>query len=103
MKETRRIKIITTRRRTLRIQLPAIRAYCPVCEREVETLATTQAAEALGINREVETLAQSQAAEVLEISRQSLDDMIANGLIHTIRTVNGNLRVCKDSLFAPPF
>jgi len=53
MKETRRIKIITTRRRTLRVQFPSIQASiqasiqtpiqasiqngCPICGREVET------------------------------------------------------------------
>ena len=51
----------------------------------------------------METLGQSQAADVLEVGGSILDDMIAAGLIHAILTVSGNLRVCKDSLFAPPF
>jgi len=85
MNQTHKIRITAIRRRILRYQPPAIRALCPICAREVETLA------------------QSQAADVLEVGRQILDDLIAAGLIHAIRTVNGNLRVCKDSLFAAPF
>ncbi len=85
MKQTQRISITTTHRRMLRVRPAPVCAPCSRC------------------GREVETLGQSQAADVLEIGRQILDEMIANGLIHTIQTVNGNLRVCKDSLFAPPF
>lgn len=85
MKQTQRINITTTHRRILRVRPALVSAPCPICCREVETLA------------------QSQAAGVLEVGRQSLDDMIGAGLIHAIRTVNGNLRICKDSLFALPF
>lgn len=53
MKKIRRIKIITTCRRTLRIQPLAIRVRCPVCEREVETPTVAQVAEALGINPQI--------------------------------------------------
>ncbi len=81
MKQSQRIKITTTHRRILRVRPAFVGAHCPIC------------------GGEVETLAQSQAADVLEVSQQVLTEMITTGLIHTIRMVNGNLRVCKDSLF----
>lgn len=82
MKHTRKVKIITARRSSWR-EPPLLRAHCPVCEREVETL----------------TIA--QAVEALEISGQMFDGLIAGGLVHAIRTVSGSFRVCKDSLFSP--
>ena len=81
MKQTRRITITTTHRRILRVRPALIYAPCPICCREVETFA------------------QSQAADVLEVSRQALDGLSAAGLIHAIRTVSGSLRICRDSLF----
>ena len=81
MKQTQRIKITTTHRRILRVRPALICAPCPIC------------------GCQVETLARMQAAEVLEVGRQTLDDLLAAGLIHAIPTVNVNLRVCKDSLF----
>ncbi|MGE0127766.1 MAG: hypothetical protein AB7U82_06785 [Blastocatellales bacterium] len=81
MKETRRIIITATRRRTLRFHVTGLRALCPVCAREVETLGC------------------AQAAEVLEVDGEILDGLIAAGRVHTLRMVSGNLRVCRDSLF----
>lgn len=81
MKQTQRIKITTTQRRILRVQPTRLCAPCPIC------------------GREVETLAQSQAAEVLEVSRQTLGDLMAAGLIHAIPLVSGGWRICRDSLF----
>ena len=81
MKLSQRITVTTTHRRILRVQPARVRAPCPVC------------------GREVETLAQSQAAEVLEISQQALDNLIAAGLIHAIPLVSGGCLICRDSLF----
>ena len=75
-----RMKITTVRRRLVRVRAVALRARCPVCQREVDTLTP------------------SQTAEVLAVGRQSLDGLITRGLIHTMRTVSGSLLVCKDSL-----
>jgi len=63
------------------VQPLVVRAHCPVCEREVETLT------------------QKQAAEVLEMNDQTLAGFIAAGQVHAMRTVSGSVRVCKDSLF----
>ena len=48
MKRARTVKITATRRRTIRLTPPAIRAHCPVCEREVPltSLSVLDAAEA---------------------------------------------------------
>ncbi|HZS06076.1 MAG TPA: hypothetical protein VFD58_14650 [Blastocatellia bacterium] len=81
MKRTRKVTITTTRRRTLRVQ-PAIRARCPVCQHEVETLAT------------------AHAAEVLEIDAETLNRLVAAGRVHAIETVSGSFRVCQESLFS---
>jgi excisionase family DNA binding protein len=74
-----RLKI--TRSRTIELRSIALRAQCRVCEREVETLTTAQAAGALGVDQ------------------LTLDRLIADGSIHAILTVIGRLRVCKNSLF----
>jgi hypothetical protein len=81
MKRARRVKITTTRRRTIRFAPPTIRAHCPVCERQVEMLTVTQ------------------AAEVLEIEARALRQFIADGQVHAVETVSGGFRVCQDSLF----
>ena len=83
MNETRRITVTVTRRRTLRWQIMELQAFCPACAREVETLA------------------RAQAAAILEIDEQQFAGLAATGLVHTLQTVNGKLRVCRDSLFAP--
>ena len=82
MKVTRRLKITVTRHRMQRMKALPVRAVCPVCAREVETLAC------------------AQAAEVLELDGQALAGLIAAGRVHTIQTVSGSHRVCRDSLFA---
>jgi hypothetical protein len=82
MKGMRRVKLTTIRRRRLRLEPPAIRAHCPACGREVETLTA------------------AQAAEVLEIDAPLPSHFIAAGRVHVMRTVSGSLRVCQDSLFA---
>ncbi len=79
MKHTRRVKITTKYKRTLRAP-PLIRAHCPICEREVETLTA------------------AQAADVLEIDNQMLDKLITAGRVHSVHTISGSLRICKDSL-----
>jgi hypothetical protein len=81
MKESRRLIITTTRRRILRLRPLLVCAPCPVC------------------GREVETLAQAQAAEALEINQLMLDGLLAAGRIHAIPTVSGSVRICRDSLF----
>lgn len=82
MKHTRKMKITKVQRQSVRLQPSVVRAHCPVCEREVETLTKTQ------------------AVEVLEVNEPTLNRFIAAGQVHAIRTVSGNFRVCKDSLFS---
>lgn len=81
MKRARTVKITATRRRTIRLTPPAIRAHCPVCEREVGMLTVTQ------------------AAEVLEIQARAFEQLIADGQVHAVETLSGGFRVCQDSLF----
>lgn len=78
MKLTRRLKITVTQHRVLRSA--PVRAVCPVCAREVETLP-------------------AQAAEVLEIDGQVLTGLLDAGRVHAIALPNGGWRVCRDSLF----
>ena len=83
MKQTYRITITTTHRRTLRARpvCAPVYALCPMCGREVETLAP------------------SQATDVLEVSQPALSVLLTAGLIHALPTVSGGLRICCDSLF----
>lgn len=83
MKQVYRITITTTHRRTLRTRpvCAPVCARCPICGREVETLAL------------------SQAADVLAVSRSALNVLLAAGLIHALPTASGSLRICRDSLF----
>lgn len=82
MVRIRKLKITTTYRRTLRFQPPLL-ARCPTCRRQVEALAT------------------AEAAAVLAVDETVVGDLIAAGEIHAIYTVSGHFHICKDSLFAP--
>ncbi|MBA3354996.1 MAG: hypothetical protein H0U18_03475 [Pyrinomonadaceae bacterium] len=78
-----KVRITAVRRRTIRVAAGALpRARCAAC------------------GREVETLTRSQAGEILEVGDQELGAFLAAGRVHTIPTVSGSLRVCKESLFA---
>lgn len=81
MKRKRTVKITTTRRRKLNLAQTVIRVHCQACGREVETLDA------------------AQAAAFLETDAQALSHIVAEGHIHTIQSVSGSLRFCKDSLF----
>lgn len=76
-----KVRITATHRRTVRITPPVLRATCPVC------------------GREVEALTEGRAGEILEVDGRKLGALIASGRVHAIQTVNGGLRVCKESLF----
>jgi hypothetical protein len=76
-----RLKITTTSRRIVRLGVLSLRAQCPAC------------------GRDVEALTRSQAAGVLELDERALERLVADGRVHAIPMVSGNLRVCKDSLF----
>lgn len=80
MKEIR-LKITTTKRRLVRYQPPPVRANCPACAREVNTLDT------------------AQAAAVLEVSQTQFQLLLADATVHALPTVSGSLRICQDSLF----
>lgn len=82
MKSKAAVRITITRRRKFYFQIPLICIHCQVCGREVETLSA------------------SQAAEALEVHPNVLSQMIADGVIHMIRTVSGSLRICRNSLFS---
>jgi hypothetical protein len=75
------VKITTTRRRKLSLAQTVIRVRCPVCGREVEMLDA------------------AQAAAVLEADAETLSQLVAEGRVHTIESVSGSLRICKDPLF----
>lgn len=80
----RRLKISVTRIRRQRLEPAGLRAFCPRCAREVETLAL------------------SHAAEVLEVAADTLHNLLVAGHLHAIETVSGSLRVCRPSLFPQP-
>lgn len=81
MKLTRYLKITVTRSRLLRLSVIPLRAYCPVCVREVEVLGA------------------AQAAAVLDTDFASFNCLLAAGRLHAIATLSGSLCICKDSLF----
>lgn len=80
MQRTIKLKITTTRKRAINISRSALRAFCADCSREVQTLTC------------------AEAAEFLETGEQNIEDLIAAGKVHALRTVNSGFRVCKDSL-----
>ena len=84
MERSLKVKIKKVRRRSIRIPVFVVRAQCPLCQRYVEML----------------TLA--EASEVLEVDARTVNQLIASGRVHTINTVSGGLRICKDSLFVQP-
>jgi hypothetical protein len=83
LKQKVKVRITAVRRRTMRATGAAalLRAQCVTC------------------GREVESLTRSQAGEILEVGDQELSELIAAGLVHAMQTINGQLRICKDSLF----
>jgi hypothetical protein len=80
VQKTTKLKITTTRKRTINISISRGRAFCADCNGEVQTLTSREAAEFLGTRE------------------QEIEDLIAVGKVHKIRTVSGSFRVCKDSL-----
>ena len=82
MKRRLRLRISQIRRQTIVPAPDTLRLLCPVCEREVEMLSSNQALRFLGVDP------------------QKLGQFVAAGQIHSVRTVNGNTWVCKDSLFS---
>lgn len=83
MKLTRCLKITVTQRRVVRLSPPPLRAFCPDCAREVETLSMPEAAAVLGVDE------------------LAFDSLLAAGQVHALPTVNGSLRICQNSLFQP--
>jgi hypothetical protein len=81
MKRKIRLKITAASRQTMRLAGQSLRARCPAC------------------GREVETLTRSQAASALEVDETAFEILVAAGHVHAIPMVGGARRVCKDSLF----
>ncbi|MGI8733736.1 MAG: hypothetical protein ACR2LM_10605 [Pyrinomonadaceae bacterium] len=81
MEQKLKVRITAVRRRTIRLMAGVPRARCATCEREVEALT------------------RSQAREILEVGDQELGGFIAAGHVHSIPTVSGSLRICRESLF----
>lgn len=82
MKVTRRLKITVTRHRVLRTAVAPVRAFCPVCAREVETFSA------------------AQSAVILQTGQAVFNQLLAAGRLHALATVNGELGICRDSLFS---
>jgi hypothetical protein len=79
---TRRITRLQTTKmhmQTIKVQISRLR--CPVCERDVGMVS------------------RAQATGILEIDSPTFDRLLAVGCIHTVQTVSGTIRICKDSLF----
>lgn len=79
MERSFKVKIEKVRRRSIRVF--AVRAPCPLCERQVETLTV------------------AEAASVLEVDAQTINQLVACGRVHAIKTASGGQRICQDSLF----
>jgi hypothetical protein len=82
IKQSTTVTIRTVRRRSLRVTRGVLLISCPVC------------------NREVEMLTRSQAAEILQVHDAAVDRLITARKLHAILTVSGNFCICKPSLFA---
>ena len=81
MKRKARVLITRIFRQTTIQERPVI-AFCQLCRQETEMLTA------------------AESAAFLETEPQKLFELIATGKIHAMETVSGNLRVCKNSLFA---
>jgi hypothetical protein len=81
IKRSATVKMMTIRRRVFRVPASAWRARCRLCGRDVDLLTRTQ------------------AASLLEADEAALNRLIEDDRVHVTRTVNGNLLICKDSLF----
>lgn len=75
------VKITRIRQRVIISHEPAQRHHCRLCRREVAMLT------------------RAEAGQVLQVDQQTLACLIGDGSIHTIESVSGNTRVCKESLF----
>jgi hypothetical protein len=82
MKITRRLKITVTRRRLVRLSTIPLRAFCPVCGREVERLGA------------------AQAAAVLQTDLAAFNWLLAAGRLHALATVSDSLCICRNSFFS---
>jgi len=76
------MRITTVRQQTIAPPTAILRSPCPVCEREVEMLPS------------------GDAMTVLGVDRGALNELIAAGQIHSVKTVSGALWICKASLFS---
>lgn len=78
----RRLSVTITKVRRQKMSVPAtvLLLWCPVCERDVETVST------------------AEAAATLQIAGRVLDAVIASGKAHMVDFGGGCLRVCKESL-----
>ena len=81
LKRKIRLKITSASRQTIRLGGQGLPAHCPAC------------------GREVRLVTKAEAQGILRVDGPALDVLIAAGLVHLLRTVSGNLHVCKDSLF----
>jgi hypothetical protein len=81
IKRSATVKVTAIRRRRVKDLGDTLRARCRLCGHEVELLTTMQ------------------AARILEADTEALARLIADHRVHVIRTVNGSLLICKDSLF----
>jgi hypothetical protein len=76
-----RLKISDTSHEVIRLFERNLRALCPAC------------------GRETEMVTDDEAVRILNGNSSLLRFLLNAGTIHSLQTVNGNLWVCKESLF----
>lgn len=77
-----KMKITRIRQRVIQSREPVQRHHCQSCQREVEIVSNAQAIRILGVDS------------------LTLGQLVANSQVHSVRTVTGEIWVCKESLFA---
>lgn len=79
----RKLKLTVTKiyRQTAAERVINLRAFCPICKFETEMISL------------------ADSAVFLEIEDRMIEGLIALGKVHAVKTMSGNLRVCKNSLF----
>jgi excisionase family DNA binding protein len=82
VQKTTKLKITTTRKKTISISISANRAFCAACRCEAQVITYTQ------------------AAQLLEMSQSQIEQLIAAGKLHAVRTVSSEVWICKDSLIS---
>ena len=82
MERTTKVRITTTRKRTVNLSISANRVFCRDC------------------NREVQVLTSRQAVELFGTSQPQLEGLLVAGSIHAVTSESEDVWSCRNSLIS---